>query len=111
MGVLPTGSGQGYQEFVCGTDGHDSTLANAMSQSGLFGLTSAEAAAEVVRVIDVVSGWRWHFEAEGVSQRDVQSLAQQIDGEELRAQREAFSAADYASKRIRPRRRGPFSPR
>jgi len=53
--VLPTGSGQGYQEFVCGTDGHDSTLANAMSQPGLFGLTPAEAAAEVAGVIDVVA--------------------------------------------------------
>jgi serine/threonine-protein kinase HipA len=56
--VLPTGSGQGYQEFVCGTDGHDSTLVNAMSQPGLFGMTPAEAAAEVARVIDVVDGRR-----------------------------------------------------
>jgi len=109
--VLPTGSGQGYQDFVCGAYGHDSTLANAMSQSGLFGLTPAEAAAEVVRVIDVVSGWREHFQAEGVSQRDIESLAQQIDGDELRAQRESFSPADYASKGVRPRRSGPFSPR
>jgi len=109
--VLPTGSGQGYQDFVCGAYGHDSTLANAMSQSGLFGLAPAEAAAEVVRVIDVVSGWREHFRAEGVSQRDIESLAQQVDGDELRAQREGFSPADYASKGVRPRRSGPFSPR
>jgi len=109
--VLPTGSGQGFQEFVCGTDGHDSTLVNAMSQPGLFGLTPAEAAAEVVRVIDAVNGWREHFETAGVSQRDIESLAQQIDGDELRAQREAFSPADYASKGIRLRRSGPFSPR
>ena len=108
--VLPTGSGQGYQEFVCGTDGHDSTLANAMSQSGLFGMTRAEAAADVARVIDVVNGWREHFPAVGVSDRDIESLAQQIDGDELRAQREAFSPADYASKSIQLRRRGPFSP-
>jgi len=108
--VLPTGSGQGYQEFACGTDGHDSTLANAMSQSALFGLTPTGAAAEVARVIDVINGWREHFAAEGVSQRDIESLAQQIDGDELRAQREAFAPEVYASKGTRPRRKGPFSP-
>jgi serine/threonine-protein kinase HipA len=109
--VLPTGSGQGYQEFICGTDGHDSTLANAMSQSGLFGMTRAQAAAEVARVIEVVNGWREHFSAVGVSQRDIESLARQIDGDELRAQREAFSPADYAGKGIRLGRSGPFSDR
>jgi serine/threonine-protein kinase HipA len=82
-----------------------------MSQSGLFGMTPAEAAAEAARVIGVVNGWREHFEAEGVSQRDIESLAQQIDGDDLRAQRDAFSPADYASKGIRLRRSGPFSPR
>jgi len=109
--VLPTGSARGYQELACGADGHDSTLVNAMSQAGLFGLTPAEAASEVVRVIDVVSSWRVHFESEGVSQHDIESLAQQIDGDELRAQREAFSPAGYATKGTRPRRKGPFSPR
>ena len=108
--VLPTGSGQGYQEFGCGTDGHDSTLVNAMSQSGLFGMTSEEAAAEVARVIGVVGGWRDHFAGEGVSLGDIESLAQQIDGDALRAQRDTFSPADYATKRSRPRRSGPFSP-
>ena len=107
--VLPTGSGQGHQEFVCGSDGHASTLVNAMSQSSLFGLTQVEAAAEVSSVIDVVNGWREHFEAEGVSRRDIESLAQQIDDDELRAQRDEFSPADYAVKEVRPRRSGPFA--
>ena len=35
--VLTTNSGQGYQEFIVGTDQRDSTLANAMSQCELFG--------------------------------------------------------------------------
>ena len=36
--VLPTNSGQGYQEFICGADGQASTLVNAMSQCEAFGL-------------------------------------------------------------------------
>ncbi len=109
--VLPTGSGQGVQEFICGAQGHDSTLANAMSQSNLFGLTSIEAAAEVVGVIDVVNGWREHFAAAGVSQGDIDSLAEQIDGDELRGQRERFSPGDYSGKPARQRGRGPFGRR
>ena len=106
--VLPTGSGQGYQEFICGDDGHASTLANAMSQCNLFGLSQADAAAEVEQVISVVNGWKEHFVAAGVSAKDVESLAEQIDGAELRIQRETFSAATYSAKRQRPRRPGPF---
>ena len=109
--VLPTGSGQGYQEFICGAQGHDSTLANAMSQSNLFGLTSIEAAAEVVSVIEVVDGWKEHFAAEGVSQGDIESLAGQIDGDELRGQREMFAPGDYAGRPARPRGRGPLGQR
>ncbi len=109
--VLPTGSGQGYQEFICGARGHESTLVNAMSQSNLFGLTPAEAAAEVVGVIEIVTGWKEHFAAEGVSQGDIDSLAEQIDGDELRGQRETFSPGDYAGRPVRQRGRGPFGQR
>ena len=52
--VLPTNSGQGYQEFVVGTAQRESTLPNAMSQCELFGFTPRQAAAEVVRAIKVV---------------------------------------------------------
>jgi serine/threonine-protein kinase HipA len=106
--VLPTGSGQGYQEFICGEQGHDSTLVNAMSQSTLFGLARHDAAAEVAGVIDVVDGWKEHFAAQGVSQSDIARLARQIDGDELRRQREMFSPSDYAGKPVRRRRSGPF---
>ena len=64
--VLPTNSGQGYQEFICGAHGRDSTLDNAMSQCDAFGLLPAEAAAEVASVIDVVSTWKEHFAKVGV---------------------------------------------
>jgi serine/threonine-protein kinase HipA len=53
--VLPTNLGQGYQEFICGDQGRDFTLANAMSQCEAFGLLPAKAAAAVTTVIAVVS--------------------------------------------------------
>ena len=59
--VLPSNSGQGVQEFICGNDQHDSTLANAMTQTQAFGLTRAEAAGLVAEVIGVVNTWREHF--------------------------------------------------
>jgi serine/threonine-protein kinase HipA len=106
--VLTTNSGQGYQEFIVGTDMRDSTLANAMSQCELFGYTPAQAAAEVVRVIQVVDGWRMHFAACGVSPADLDNLAERIDGAQLLAQRQTFKPADYASP-ARTRRRSPFA--
>ena len=105
--LLPTNSGQGYQEFICGAQGRDSTLANAMSQCEAFGLTPGEAAAEVGAVIAVVNGWKTHFAEAGVTARDIESLAEHIDGEALRGQREAF---DAAAQRSAPSRRKPTSP-
>jgi serine/threonine-protein kinase HipA len=105
--VLPTNSGQGYQEFICGADGQESTLANAMSQCDAFGLQPAQAAAQVVQVIDVVNTWRAHFAAIGVSKSDLDSLAERIDGDALGGQRQAFEAGQYLAA---PRRRKPASP-
>jgi serine/threonine-protein kinase HipA len=101
--VLPTSSGQGYQEFVVGTAQRDSTLSNAMSQCELFGYTPAQAAAEVARVIGVIDGWREHFVACGVASADLDALAERIDGPALRGERRAFNPADYANTGIRKR--------
>jgi serine/threonine-protein kinase HipA len=106
--VLTTNSGQGYQEFIVGTDARDSTLSNAMSQCELFGYTPSQAAAEVVRVIKVVDGWRRHFAGCGVSDSDLESLAERIDGAPLLGQRRTFNPAGYASP-VRTRRRSPFA--
>ncbi|MBX3620036.1 MAG: HipA domain-containing protein [Rhizobacter sp.] len=107
--VLPTNSGQGYQEFICGAQGRDSTLANAMSQCEAFGLLPAEAAAEVTRVIAVVGTWRAHFERAGVSPRDIASLAERLDGEALLGQRNGFDAGAYRSASAGRRKKpGPF---
>lgn len=107
--VLPTNSGQGYQEFVCGAQGRDSTLDNAMSECDAFGLSASEAAVEVARVIKVIDGWQAHFLKMGVTPRDIDSLAQQIDGDYLLAQRRRFDAARFKDAPIKKTRKGPFS--
>ena len=106
--VLPTNSGQGYQEFNCGAQGRDSTLDNAMSQCSAFGLVPEQAAAEVVAVIDVVNTWQAHFSRAGVTPGDIASLAERLDGDMLLTQRRGFDPAVYgpaAASRTRP---GPF---
>ena len=106
--VLPTNSGQGMQEFGVGTDGHDSTLVNAMSQSALFGLKPDGAAAEVQRVIDVVNTWQDHFAECGVARADIDDLARRIDGDELLAQRTGFSGPTLPATPPTPRKRSRF---
>ena len=105
--VLPTNSGQGFQEFICGAQGRESTLANAMSQCDAFGLLPAQAAAEVVAVIDTVNTWQEHFAHAGVSPRDIASLAERID-DELLAQRTSFDQARFQSGPARRKRASPF---
>ncbi len=106
--VLPTNSGQGYQEFICGSRGRDSTLENAMSQCDAFGLLPTEAAAEVATVIDVVNNWQKHFEQAGVTAHDIASLAERIDGEELLSQRLNFDQARSWSAPAKRKRPSPF---
>jgi len=106
--VLPTNSGQGYQEFICGAQGRDSTLENAMSQCDAFGLRPAEAAAEVALVIKVVNTWQGHFARAGVTQRDIESLAERIDGEDLLSQRIGFDPAKFQSSPAKRKRPSPF---
>jgi len=107
--VLPTNSGQGFQEFICGAAGQESTLTNAMSQCDAFGLLATEAAQEVAQVIRVVDGWREHFAAAGVTDRDIENLAERIDSDELRSQRENFDPSTYEGAAVKPKRASPFS--
>ena len=106
--VLPSNSGQGFQEFICGSHGRDSTLDNAMSQCDAFGLLPKEAAAEVAAVIEVVNTWQAHFARVGVSARDIDSLAERIDGEHLLAQRTGFNPARFQETPARKKRTSPF---
>ncbi|AEG91230.1 type II toxin-antitoxin system HipA family toxin [Ramlibacter tataouinensis] len=106
--VLPSNSGQGFQEFICGDMGRDSTLENAMSRCQSFGLTPPQAAAHVDQVIRVVDTWREHFASCGVTPGDIAQLAERIDGEELLRQRRTFTPANYPAAPARRPRRGPF---
>jgi serine/threonine-protein kinase HipA len=65
-----------------------------MSQSALFGLTTKTASQEVLGVIAVVNRWSTHFKGCGVTDADLASLAQRIDGGELLAMRQSFKAVD-----------------
>lgn len=106
--VLPTNSGQGHQEFICGAHGRDSTLENAMSECDAFGLLPSQAAKEVVNVINVVNLWRDHFAKAGVTERDIKSLAEHIDGKELLSQRFGFDPSTYKDERITKPRKHPL---
>lgn len=106
--VLPTNSGQGYQEFICGAHGPDSTLENAMTQCDAFGLLPAEAAAEIATVIDIVNTWQEHFAQAGVTERDIESLAERIDGEALLTQRTGFDQTRFSSAPAKRKRESPF---
>lgn len=108
--VLPTNSGQGFQEFICGAQGRESTLENAMSQCDAFGLLPNEAAAEIAVVIAVVDTWKEHFAHAGVSARDILSLAGRIDDDVLLTQRLTFNPARYPSGAARQKRASPFRP-
>jgi serine/threonine-protein kinase HipA len=88
--VLPSGQALGYQQMRVGDDGADSTLDNALSMCALFALKRDAAVGEVARVVAVVSSWKVHFSACGVTRRDIELLAEQIDRDFLKAQRDAF---------------------
>jgi serine/threonine-protein kinase HipA len=63
-----------------------------LSEHPLFGLQLAQAHQQVGSVAAVVSGWKAHFASVGVTQSDIESLAQQIDRPFLQDQRMAFAA-------------------
>jgi serine/threonine-protein kinase HipA len=106
--ILPTNSGQGYQEFICGAHGRDSTLKNAMTQCDAFGLLPGEAAAEIAAIIDVVTTWQPHFAQAGVSASDIKSLSERIDGDELLTQRSQFDATRFQGAPLKKQRKSPF---
>jgi len=85
--VLPSGQALGFQQMRVGEQAADATLANALSMSRLFGLKRDEAAKEVGAVAAVVDRWQEHFAACGVTNKDIEYYATQIDRPFLRDQR------------------------
>ena len=86
--VLPSGQALGFQQMRVGDQAADSTVVNALSMSALFGLKKEEAVKEARAVARVVSGWKEHFAACGVTAADIALYAEQIDRPFLRDQRE-----------------------
>ena len=89
--VLPSGQGLGLQQLRVGEDEADATVDNALSMCRQFGLKPAEAQREIATVARVVAGWRQHFRATGVSEGDIELLAEYIDRPFLCDQRDAYS--------------------
>jgi serine/threonine-protein kinase HipA len=88
--VLPSGQALGYQQMRVGVESADSTLENAMSMCNQFALKKAEATAEITAIVKVVGGWKQHFAGCGVTRRDIDSYARQIDRPFLLQQRTEF---------------------
>lgn len=85
--VLSAGQSLGYQQMRVGRDGAVSSLDNALSEAGQFGLNTADAKNEMRLVAQVVDGWRAHFQTCGVRPADIDVLAACIDRAGLVAQR------------------------
>lgn len=90
--VVPSAQGLGYQAMLVGDQATESTLFNALSQARQFGLKLDAARTLISEVALRVAGWKEAFSAQGVTASDIDLLAQYIDGDRLRSQRDEFSS-------------------
>jgi len=88
--VVPSVQGLGQQQMRVGKSQAESSLENALSEVQAFGLTKDAAVASIRRVVAAVAGWKEFFQSQGVSARDVDRMAQYIDGPVLKPQRIGF---------------------
>ena len=91
--VVPSAQGLGYQAMEVGDQATESTLVNALSQARQFGLKPDAARAVIKEVSTGVAGWKKAFTRHGVIARDIELLAQYIDGDKLRLQRNEFAGS------------------
>lgn len=77
----------GYQPMRVGVNDADSTVENPLSMAPMFALSPADARKSAREVAKVVDGWQRHFRKCGVSKRDIELLAEQIDRPFLKEQR------------------------
>jgi serine/threonine-protein kinase HipA len=94
--VLPSGQALGYQQMRVGDDDADATIANALTMCSQFGLKRDAAVQQARDVAKVVRRWTTHFANEGVSARDLEHHAAQIDRPFLREQRNDLVKGDRA---------------
>ena len=57
---------------------------------------------------EVVNIWKLHFAQVGVSPRDIENLAQQIDGNYLLQQRTSFEPGRFVLPPVKRPRKNPF---
>jgi serine/threonine-protein kinase HipA len=88
--VLPAAQGLGYQQIRVGALGHESSMANALSEARAFGLTDAQARQTVAEIAAQVGQWKVVFKSLKVRDADIALLAQYLDGAHLREQRLQF---------------------
>ena len=89
--VVPSNQGLRYQQMRVGKAGAESTLENALSESKAFGLREDRAVGIVGAIAKKIAGWKAFFASKGVLPRDIDSLAQYIDGDFLYSQRKQFA--------------------
>jgi serine/threonine-protein kinase HipA len=97
--ILPSGQALGFQQMRVGEQEADSTVANALSLSQMYGLAKNEAVKEAQAVAHVIDGWKQHFTACGVTRGDIDLYAEQIDRPFLRDQRRELRK--YANSNVR----------
>jgi serine/threonine-protein kinase HipA len=85
--VLPTAQGLGYQQLHVGAQGHESSIANALSEARAFGLTADPARQSVVAIAAEVAQWADVFRAHEVCPADIDPLAQTLEAARLKEQR------------------------
>ncbi|MGV1046431.1 type II toxin-antitoxin system HipA family toxin [Limnohabitans sp.] len=78
--VLPAAQGLGYQQMRVGAMGHESSLANALSEARSFGLTDAVARQTVAEMTRQVAQWQSVFKGLNVCDADIDLLAQYVGG-------------------------------
>lgn len=88
--VLPAAQGLGYQQMRVGALGHESSMANALSEARAFGLTDAQARQTAAEIAAQVEQWQAVFKSLKVRDADMAFLAQYLDGAHLREQRLLF---------------------
>lgn len=89
--VVPSVQGLGQQQLRVGKCEAESSIENALSEVHAFGLTKDSAVEVIKRVVVAVDAWKENFRVLGVKERDLEMMAQYIDGPLLKAQRAAFS--------------------
>lgn len=89
--VLPAAQGLGYQQMRVGALGHESSIANALSEARAFGLTDLQARQVALAISEQLSEWKAVFKNLNVRDADIDLLAQYLDGAHLREQRASLN--------------------